>query len=70
MRLVYNTVIISCTILTHSGKFGVVYRATLSRWKEYEQEIIAVKTLKGSGRLWILYLMEPWAAIASYLMYM
>jgi len=50
-------VIISCTIVTHSGKFGVVYRATLSRWKEYEQEVIAVKTLKGK---------KQWVGIHNY----
>lgn len=29
-----------------SGEFGVVYRATLTNWKEYGQDIVAVKTLK------------------------
>jgi len=31
----------------HLGEFGTVYRGTLSGWRGSEQDVIAVKTLKG-----------------------
>lgn len=35
----------------HLGEFGIVYRATLSGWRRNEEELIAVKTLKGTYQL-------------------
>lgn len=35
-------------LLMGLGEFGVVYRATLSGWRGKEQDLIAVKTLKGT----------------------
>ena len=32
---------------SYIGEFGIVYRATLSGWRGKEQELVAVKTLKG-----------------------
>ena len=29
------------------GEFGVVYRGTLTNWKDYFHHVVAVKTLKG-----------------------
>jgi len=33
------------------GEFGIVYRGTLSGWRGKGQELIAVKTLKGTDEL-------------------
>jgi len=55
VRLVNYIMIISCTVLICVGKFGVVYRANLSRWKKHEQEVVAVKTLKGTDGLACMY---------------
>ena len=30
------------------GEFGVVYRGTLSNWKEHGRDVVAIKTLKGT----------------------
>lgn len=32
---------------THPGEFGVVYKAQLTKWKERQSQLVAVKTLKG-----------------------
>ena len=31
----------------YPGEFGVVYRGTLTDWKEHGRDIVAIKTLKG-----------------------
>ena len=36
------------SFLMHLGEFGTVYRGTLSGWRGNEQDVIAVKTLKGT----------------------
>ena len=35
-------------LFSHLGEFGIVYRGTLSGWRGKEQELTAVKTLKGT----------------------
>ena len=35
----------------HPGEFGVVYRGTLTDWKEHGQDVVAIKTLKGRSTL-------------------
>ena len=39
-----------CQIYTlmYPGEFGIVYRGVLSGWRGKEQELVAVKTLKGT----------------------
>ena len=32
----------------YPGEFGIVYRGVLSGWRGKEQELVAVKTLKGT----------------------
>ena len=39
------------TVLIYLGEFGIVYRGTLSGWRGKGQELIAVKTLKGTDEL-------------------
>ena len=34
----------------HLGEFGIVYRGALIGWEERGQDVIAVKTLKGTNR--------------------
>lgn len=35
----------------HLGEFGVVYRGTLTDWKEHGRDVVAIKTLKGKYTL-------------------
>ena len=35
--------------LSVTGEFGVVYRATVTNWRERAYDVVAVKTLKGKA---------------------
>lgn len=36
------------TLMYLPGEFGVVYRGTLTDWKEQGRDVVAIKTLKGT----------------------
>ena len=38
-------------LVTHTGAFGIVYRASLNDWKDSRSGLVAVKTLKGESFL-------------------
>ena len=39
----------SRVLIMCAGEFGIVYRGTLSGWRNTNQDLIAVKTLKGKS---------------------